>query len=257
MATRPRHDDHLVRPRLRRGRHARRQDRPHRPLVRQPEEPARGGLGRPRATSCSSPTATATTWATRSPSPARLRPAWPCIHEMSLWLARRLPGGSDQVDRDEQGRDGRRSAGCAVTMVGGRPLRRRLEPGRRRARSTSASRPASSSRWRTGSASTTPATPRSSPTCASSASSTARTSRSCRSAATTRWARARRRWRSSCSASEHVLPIHYGTFPILAGTPDELRAELAAARPRGGRGPRARPGRDPELILGGSGCRPR
>lgn len=25
-----------------------------------------------------------------------------------------------------------------------------------------------------------------------------------------------------------VLPIHYGTFPILAGTPDELRDELAA-----------------------------
>jgi len=25
----------------------------------------------------------------------------------------------------------------------------------------------------------------------------------------------------------HVVPIHYGTFPILAGTPDELRAELA------------------------------
>ena len=25
-----------------------------------------------------------------------------------------------------------------------------------------------------------------------------------------------------------VLPIHYGTFPILAGTPDELRSELAA-----------------------------
>jgi L-ascorbate metabolism protein UlaG (beta-lactamase superfamily) len=28
---------------------------------------------------------------------ARLRPAWPCIHEMSLWLSRRLPGGADQV----------------------------------------------------------------------------------------------------------------------------------------------------------------
>jgi L-ascorbate metabolism protein UlaG (beta-lactamase superfamily) len=28
---------------------------------------------------------------------SRLRPAWPCIHEMRLWLARRLPGGSDQV----------------------------------------------------------------------------------------------------------------------------------------------------------------
>jgi L-ascorbate metabolism protein UlaG (beta-lactamase superfamily) len=27
---------------------------------------------------------------------------------------------------------------------------------------------------------------------------------------------------------EDVVPMHYGTFPILAGTPDELRAELAA-----------------------------
>ena len=26
---------------------------------------------------------------------SRLRPAWPAIHEMSLWLARRLPGGGD------------------------------------------------------------------------------------------------------------------------------------------------------------------
>jgi L-ascorbate metabolism protein UlaG (beta-lactamase superfamily) len=25
---------------------------------------------------------------------------------------------------------------------------------------------------------------------------------------------------------KHVLPIHYGTFPILAGTPEELRGEL-------------------------------
>jgi L-ascorbate metabolism protein UlaG (beta-lactamase superfamily) len=25
-----------------------------------------------------------------------------------------------------------------------------------------------------------------------------------------------------------VVPVHYGTFSILAGTPDELRAELAA-----------------------------
>ena len=28
---------------------------------------------------------------------ARLRPAWPCMHELSLWLARQLPGGADQV----------------------------------------------------------------------------------------------------------------------------------------------------------------
>jgi L-ascorbate metabolism protein UlaG (beta-lactamase superfamily) len=27
---------------------------------------------------------------------------------------------------------------------------------------------------------------------------------------------------------KHVIPIHYGTFPVLAGTPDELRRELAA-----------------------------
>ena len=24
-----------------------------------------------------------------------------------------------------------------------------------------------------------------------------------------------------------VIPMHYGTFPILAGTPDQLRSELA------------------------------
>jgi L-ascorbate metabolism protein UlaG (beta-lactamase superfamily) len=24
-----------------------------------------------------------------------------------------------------------------------------------------------------------------------------------------------------------VMPLHYGTFPILAGTPEQLRAELA------------------------------
>ncbi len=28
---------------------------------------------------------------------SRLRPAWPCMHEMSLWLARRLSGGADAV----------------------------------------------------------------------------------------------------------------------------------------------------------------
>ena len=26
---------------------------------------------------------------------SRLHPAWPCIHELSLWLARRSPGGAD------------------------------------------------------------------------------------------------------------------------------------------------------------------
>ena len=27
---------------------------------------------------------------------------------------------------------------------------------------------------------------------------------------------------------EEVVPLHYGTFPILAGTPDRLREEIAA-----------------------------
>jgi L-ascorbate metabolism protein UlaG (beta-lactamase superfamily) len=28
---------------------------------------------------------------------------------------------------------------------------------------------------------------------------------------------------------QHVIPVHYGTFPVLTGTPDELRRELAAS----------------------------
>ena len=53
------------------------------------------------------------------------------------------------------------------------------------------------------------------------------TSRSCPSAGTTRWARPERRARRSCSAFGRWCPSTYGTFPILAGTPDELRAELS------------------------------
>lgn len=47
---------------------------------------------------------------------ARLRPAWPCIHEMSLWLARRLPGGADQVIGMNKGGTVE-AAGVRVTMV--------------------------------------------------------------------------------------------------------------------------------------------
>ncbi len=39
-----------------------------------------------------------------------------------------------------------------------------------------------------------------------------------------------------------VVPIHYGTFPVLAGTPEQLREELAAAWTRRRAGPRARTG---------------
>jgi L-ascorbate metabolism protein UlaG (beta-lactamase superfamily) len=47
---------------------------------------------------------------------SRLRPAWPCIHEMSLWLARRLPGGSDQVTGFNKGGTVE-AAGLKVSMV--------------------------------------------------------------------------------------------------------------------------------------------
>ncbi len=48
---------------------------------------------------------------------SRLRPAWPCIHEMSLWLARRVPGGSDALIGMNKG--GTVMVGdLAVTMVG-------------------------------------------------------------------------------------------------------------------------------------------
>ena len=46
---------------------------------------------------------------------------------------------------------------------------------------------------------------------------------------------------------EDVVPIHYGTFPILTGTPEQLRAELDARGLGDGPGPRARAGRDRQL----------
>jgi L-ascorbate metabolism protein UlaG (beta-lactamase superfamily) len=47
---------------------------------------------------------------------SRLRPAWPCIHEMSLWLARRLPGGADAAIGMNKGGTVE-AAGIKVTMV--------------------------------------------------------------------------------------------------------------------------------------------
>ncbi len=47
---------------------------------------------------------------------SRFRPTWPCIHEMSLWVGRRLPGGSDAVTGMNKG--GTFRAGeISVTMV--------------------------------------------------------------------------------------------------------------------------------------------
>jgi len=47
---------------------------------------------------------------------SRLHPAWPCIHEMSLWLARQLPGGGDAVIGMNKGGTVE-AAGLKVTMV--------------------------------------------------------------------------------------------------------------------------------------------
>ena len=46
---------------------------------------------------------------------SRTRPAWPCIHEMSLWLGRRLPGGNDAVTGMNKGGTFE-AAGLRVTM---------------------------------------------------------------------------------------------------------------------------------------------
>jgi L-ascorbate metabolism protein UlaG (beta-lactamase superfamily) len=47
---------------------------------------------------------------------SRLRPAWPCMHEMSLWLSRRLPGGADAVTGFNKGGTVE-MAGVKVTMT--------------------------------------------------------------------------------------------------------------------------------------------
>ncbi|MEO8436868.1 MAG: metal-dependent hydrolase [Chloroflexota bacterium] len=47
---------------------------------------------------------------------SRLRPIWPCMHEMSLWLARRLPGGADAAIGMNKG-GSFEADGITVTMV--------------------------------------------------------------------------------------------------------------------------------------------
>ena len=157
---------------------------------------------------------------------SRLRPAWPCIHEMSLWLGRRLPGGNDAVMGMNKGGTVR-AAGVTVTMThadhsagdwnpdGGVPLYLgepvgfviELEDGFRiyHAGDTAVFgdmrligelyRPDLALLPIGGHYTMDP--------------------------------------RAAALAVEllgvkDVLPIHHGTFPILAGTPDELRTELMA-----------------------------
>jgi L-ascorbate metabolism protein UlaG (beta-lactamase superfamily) len=50
------------------------------------------------------------------PLASRLRPTWPCMHEMSLWLARRLPGGADAAVGMNRGGTFE-AAGIKITMT--------------------------------------------------------------------------------------------------------------------------------------------
>jgi len=156
---------------------------------------------------------------------SRLRPAWPCMHEMSLWLARRLPGGADAITGMNKGGTVE-AAGLRVTMVhadhsagdwdanGGIPLYLgepvgiilELENGYRiyhagdtavfgdmrligeRYAPDIAMLPIG------GHFTMDP-----------------------RDAALA----------VELLGVQHVMPLHYGTFPILAGTPDQLRSDLA------------------------------
>ena len=95
MGLDPRHDVHLVRPLLLRGPDAGRQDR---------SSSIRGSAIRrsPRTADsierCDLLLVTHGHFDHMGDAVAlasRLRPVWPCMHEMSLWLARRLPGGAD------------------------------------------------------------------------------------------------------------------------------------------------------------------
>jgi L-ascorbate metabolism protein UlaG (beta-lactamase superfamily) len=157
---------------------------------------------------------------------SRLRPAWPAIHEMSLWLGRRLPGGNDAVTGMNKGGTfeaaglrvtmthadhsaGDWNAGGETTLYLGEPVGvvLELENGFRiyHAGDTAVfgdmrligeiNRPDLAMLPIGGHFTMGP--------------------------------------REAALAVEllgvgHVMPLHYGTFPLLAGTPDQLRAELHA-----------------------------
>ena len=58
-------------------------------------------------------------------------------------------------------------------------------------------------------------------------------SRSCRSAITTRWDRTRPRSPREWLGVRQVVPMHWGTFPLLTGTPADAEGAARRARDRG------------------------
>ena len=157
---------------------------------------------------------------------SRLRPVWPCIHEMSLWLARRLPGGGEAATGMNKGGTVE-AAGLKVTMVGADHSAGDWNPGGET--TLYLGEPAGfvvelENGFRFYHAGDT--------------------------AVFGDMRLIRDLYRPDLAllpigghftmgpreaalavellGVQHVMPIHYGTFPILAGTPDQLRMELAA-----------------------------
>jgi L-ascorbate metabolism protein UlaG (beta-lactamase superfamily) len=157
---------------------------------------------------------------------SRLRPVWPCMHEMSLWLARRLPGGADaSIGMNKGGTV--EAAGVRVTMT-------------HADHSAGDWNPAGETTLYLGDP-------------AGFVVEVENGFRFYHAGDTALFGDMRLVGelyrpdlailpigghftmgpREAALAVEllgvkHVIPVHYGTFPILAGTPDQLRSELAA-----------------------------
>lgn len=157
---------------------------------------------------------------------SRLRPAWPCMHEMSLWLGRRLPGGNDAATGMNKGGTVE-AAGVKVTMVHADHSAGDWNPGGET--TLYLGEPAGfvvelENGFRFYDAGDT---------------AVFGDMRLIRDLYQPELAllpiggHYTMGPREAALAVEllgvsHVIPTHYGTFPLLAGTPDQLRAELAA-----------------------------
>jgi L-ascorbate metabolism protein UlaG (beta-lactamase superfamily) len=157
---------------------------------------------------------------------SRLRPVWPCIHEMSLWLARRLPGGADAALGMNKGGTVE-TAGIKISMVHADHSAGDWNPGGET--TLDLGEPAGfvvelENGFRFYFAGDT---------------ALFGDMRLIRELYAPELAflpiggHFTMGPRDAALATEflgvkHVIPIHYGTFPVLAGTPDQLRSELAA-----------------------------
>ena len=157
---------------------------------------------------------------------SRLRPVWPCMHEMSLWLARRLPGGADATIGMNKGGTVE-AAGLKITMVAADHSAGAWNPGGET--TLYLGEPAGfvvelENGFRFYNAGDT---------------AVFGDMRLIRELYRPELAMLPIGGHYTMGPREaalavgllgvnHVVPIHYGTFPILAGTPDQLRSELAA-----------------------------